>query len=110
MLRKRTQTEKRNFSDLWLFYGDFPVTSHITAKAVKLFWLISIKFISTYASFSASVLVIEIVFFQVLVQEGVNTVTYTLDEGLIEFGTAVDDGDFSRWTIVRHNTYLLGTM
>jgi len=33
---------------------------------------------------------------QVLVQEGVNTVTYTLDEGLIEFGTAVDDGDFSR--------------
>ena len=29
-------------------------------------------------------------------QEGVNTVTYTLDEGLIEFGTAVDDGDFNR--------------
>ena len=31
-----------------------------------------------------------------IVQEGVNTVTYTLDEGLIEFGTAVDDGDFNR--------------
>ena len=34
---------------------------------------------------------------QVLVQEGVNTVTYTLDEGLIEFGTAIDDGDFNRF-------------
>nr|CAB3255301.1 intraflagellar transport protein 172 homolog [Phallusia mammillata] len=33
---------------------------------------------------------------EVLVQEGVNTVTYTLDEGLIEFGTATDDGDFDR--------------
>ncbi|XP_076806393.1 intraflagellar transport protein 172 homolog [Clavelina lepadiformis] len=33
---------------------------------------------------------------EVLVQEGVNTITYTLDEGLIEFGTAVDDGDFGR--------------
>lgn len=32
----------------------------------------------------------------VVVQEGVNTMTYTLDEGLIEFGTAVDDGDFGR--------------
>ena len=28
--------------------------------------------------------------------EGVTTVSYTLDEGLIEFGTAVDDGDFER--------------
>jgi len=35
---------------------------------------------------------------EVLVQEGVNTVTYTLDEGLIEFGTAIDDGDFNRAT------------
>ncbi|XP_076011253.1 intraflagellar transport protein 172 homolog [Genypterus blacodes] len=34
----------------------------------------------------------------VLVTEGVNTVTYTLDEGLIEFGTAVDDGDYDRAT------------
>ena len=28
--------------------------------------------------------------------EGVTTISYTLDEGLIEFGTAVDDGDFPR--------------
>lgn len=32
----------------------------------------------------------------VIVTEGVNMVTYTLDEGLIEFGTAVDDGDYNR--------------
>ncbi|KAK2889898.1 intraflagellar transport protein 172 homolog isoform X2 [Channa argus] len=32
----------------------------------------------------------------VIVMEGVNTVTYTLDEGLIEFGTAIDDGDYDR--------------
>lgn len=32
----------------------------------------------------------------VTVTEGVNTVSYTLDEGLIEFGTAVDDGDYDR--------------
>ena len=32
--------------------------------------------------------------------EGVNTVAYTLDEGLIEFGTAVDDGDFGRCALV----------
>jgi len=32
----------------------------------------------------------------VLVNEGVSTVAYTLDEGLIEFGTAIDDGDFAR--------------
>ncbi|XP_012943117.1 intraflagellar transport protein 172 homolog isoform X1 [Aplysia californica] len=32
----------------------------------------------------------------VLVNEGVNTVAYTLDEGLIEFGTAIDDGDYFR--------------
>ncbi|KAE8286539.1 Intraflagellar transport protein 172-like protein [Larimichthys crocea] len=34
----------------------------------------------------------------VIVTEGVNTVTYTLDEGLIEFGTAVDDEDYDRAT------------
>ncbi|XP_005948489.1 intraflagellar transport protein 172 homolog [Haplochromis burtoni] len=34
----------------------------------------------------------------VIVTEGVNMVTYTLDEGLIEFGTAVDDGDYNRAT------------
>ncbi|XP_053193415.1 LOW QUALITY PROTEIN: intraflagellar transport protein 172 homolog [Scomber japonicus] len=34
----------------------------------------------------------------VMVTEGVNTVTCTLDEGLIEFGTAVDDGDYDRAT------------
>ncbi|KAJ7341442.1 hypothetical protein JRQ81_005540 [Phrynocephalus forsythii] len=33
---------------------------------------------------------------EVIVTEGVNTVSYTLDEGLIEFGTAVDDGDYQR--------------
>ncbi|XP_069580919.1 intraflagellar transport protein 172 homolog [Brachyistius frenatus] len=34
----------------------------------------------------------------VIVTEGVNAVTYTLDEGLIEFGTAVDDEDYDRAT------------
>ncbi|KAM3861396.1 intraflagellar transport protein 172 homolog [Diretmus argenteus] len=34
----------------------------------------------------------------VIVSEGVSTFTYTLDEGLIEFGTAVDDGDYQRAT------------
>ena len=29
-------------------------------------------------------------------QSGVDTVSYTLDEGLIEFGTAIDDGDYGR--------------
>ncbi|XP_030627149.1 intraflagellar transport protein 172 homolog [Chanos chanos] len=33
---------------------------------------------------------------EVIVTEGVNTVSYTLDEGLIEFGTAIDDGDYYR--------------
>ena len=36
------------------------------------------------------------VFLQVVVNEGVTTISYTLDEGLIEFGTAIDDGDFNR--------------
>ncbi|XP_046728666.1 intraflagellar transport protein 172 homolog isoform X1 [Silurus meridionalis] len=35
---------------------------------------------------------------EVIASEGVNTVSYTLDEGLIEFGTAIDDGDFYRAT------------
>ncbi|OPJ79336.1 intraflagellar transport 172-like protein [Patagioenas fasciata monilis] len=35
---------------------------------------------------------------EVIVSEGVNTVSYTLDEGLIEFGTAIDDGDYHRAT------------
>ncbi|XP_026197771.1 intraflagellar transport protein 172 homolog [Anabas testudineus] len=35
---------------------------------------------------------------EVIVTEGVNTLTYTLDEGLIEFGTAIDDGDYDRAT------------
>ena len=34
--------------------------------------------------------------YQVVVNEGVTTISYTLDEGLIEFGTAIDDGDYSR--------------
>ncbi|KAM5126276.1 intraflagellar transport protein 172 homolog [Mantella aurantiaca] len=33
---------------------------------------------------------------EVIVIEGVNTISYTLDEGLIEFGTAIDDGDHYR--------------
>lgn len=33
---------------------------------------------------------------EVLVSEGVTSVSYTLDEGLIEFGTAIDDGDHAR--------------
>ncbi|XP_003971457.2 intraflagellar transport protein 172 homolog [Takifugu rubripes] len=32
----------------------------------------------------------------VIVAEGVSAVPYALDEGLIEFGTAVDDGDYNR--------------
>ena len=32
----------------------------------------------------------------VLVSEGIGLTAYTLDEGLIEFGTALDDGDFAR--------------
>ena len=31
-----------------------------------------------------------------MVTEGVPTVAYTLDEGLIEFGTAIDDGNYTR--------------
>ncbi|KAG7280373.1 hypothetical protein CRUP_022201, partial [Coryphaenoides rupestris] len=34
----------------------------------------------------------------VMVSEGIGTSSYTLDEGLIEFGTAVDDGDYDRAT------------
>ena len=33
---------------------------------------------------------------EVVVQSGVDTVCYTLDEGLIEFGTAIDDRDYLR--------------
>lgn len=33
---------------------------------------------------------------EVVVNEGVNTISYALDEGLIEFGTAIDDGDYYR--------------
>ncbi len=34
-----------------------------------------------------------------IVNEGVSTVSYTLDEGLIEFGTAIDDGDYGRFVL-----------
>ena len=34
---------------------------------------------------------------QVVVNEGSTTTSYDLDEGLIEFGTAMDDGDFNRY-------------
>ncbi|WAR22903.1 IF172-like protein [Mya arenaria] len=33
---------------------------------------------------------------EVIVNEGVTSISYTLDEGLIEFGTATDDGDLER--------------
>ena len=33
---------------------------------------------------------------EVVVDEGVNTVSYTLDEGLIEFGTALEEKDYDR--------------
>ena len=33
---------------------------------------------------------------EVIVQEGTHQFSYELDEGLIEFGTAIDDGDFNR--------------
>ncbi len=33
---------------------------------------------------------------EVLVQTGMDTVAFALDEGLIEFGTAVDDEDYQR--------------
>ena len=33
---------------------------------------------------------------EVIVNEGVTSISYTLDEGLIEFGTAIDDGDLER--------------
>lgn len=29
-------------------------------------------------------------------QDGVQELSYALDEGLIEFGTAIDDGDYLR--------------
>ncbi|KAM6965091.1 intraflagellar transport protein 172 homolog [Aplochiton taeniatus] len=40
---------------------------------------------------------------EVVVTEGVSTVTYTLDEGLIEFGTAIDDEDYYRATAFLEN-------
>lgn len=33
---------------------------------------------------------------EVVVDEGVNTVSYTLDESLIEFGASIDDRDYER--------------
>ena len=33
---------------------------------------------------------------EVVVQEGQHQLSYELDEALIEFGTAIDDGDFNR--------------
>lgn len=33
----------------------------------------------------------------VVINEGVNLVNYELDSGLIEFGTAMEDGDLVRW-------------
>lgn len=33
---------------------------------------------------------------EVVVNEGVNSLSYTLDESLIEFGTSLDDKDYER--------------
>ena len=33
---------------------------------------------------------------EVQVSDGFNTISYSLDEGLVEFGTSIDDGDFDR--------------
>ena len=33
-------------------------------------------------------------------QEGVQAINYTLDEGLIEFGTAMEDGDYERLFLI----------
>jgi hypothetical protein len=37
---------------------------------------------------------------EVIVDEGINTVSYTLDETLIEFGTAVDLKDYDRAVVL----------
>uniref|UniRef100_A0A3P8XGI6 IF140/IFT172/WDR19 TPR domain-containing protein n=1 Tax=Esox lucius TaxID=8010 RepID=A0A3P8XGI6_ESOLU len=42
---------------------------------------------------------------EVIVTEGVNTVSYTLDEGLIEFGTAIDDEDYYRLLLTCFGSY-----
>ena len=34
---------------------------------------------------------------EVVVNEGISSISYTLDEGLIEFGTAIDDRDYTRY-------------
>ena len=47
---------------------------------------------------------------EVLVDEGVTTVSYTLDEGLIEFGTATDDGDYGRYDSISTMFHLLTPM
>jgi len=45
---------------------------------------------------------------EVIVNEGVTNISYTLDEGLIEFGTAIDDGDFVRYlTFIFYSVTLL---
>ncbi len=45
---------------------------------------------------------------EVIVTEGVNSVSYTLDEGLIEFGTAIDDGDYYRYKVNNDIIFLFG--
>ncbi|KAJ3290304.1 hypothetical protein HK104_006864 [Borealophlyctis nickersoniae] len=47
---------------------------------------------------------------EVIVDEGVNTVSYTLDEGLIEFGSAVDECDYDRYGTNAENYALLETL
>jgi intraflagellar transport protein 172 len=43
---------------------------------------------------------------EVIVDEGVNTVSYALDEGLIEFRTAIDDGTYDRYNSVLTSFYV----
>ena len=42
---------------------------------------------------------------EVIVSEGVATISYALDEVLIEFGTAIDDGDYTRCVIRVYKKY-----
>ena len=46
----------------------------------------------------------------VVVNEGVTTVSYTLDEGLIEFGTAIDDGDLARYVNIYYSSIALSVL
>ena len=40
---------------------------------------------------------------EVIVQSGVDTISYALDEGLVEFGTAIEDKDYLRGLLFLEN-------